>query len=157
VEIFRLELAEWDPPECTLELACSQGTYVRALAHDLGRALGCGAHLAGLVRRASGRFRLEETITLNEFAQAAAEGRWPDLLHPIDAALAHFPTLHLSADEARRLCQGQSIHGERMAEADLARAYGPDGTFLALAAYDPKDGVWRPHKVFRQTGDPKGF
>ena len=57
VEISRLELTAWESPECTLELTCSPGTYVRTLAHDLGQALGCGAHLAGLTRLASGEFR----------------------------------------------------------------------------------------------------
>ncbi len=148
VEVLRLELTAWEPPECTLEVTCSPGTYVRALAHDLGQALGCGAHLTGLVRLASGDFRLEDAVTVKEFAQAAAEGRWPDLLHPLDAALTHFPALRLDADAARRLCSGQAIANCELRIAGLARAYGPDGTFLALAVYDPAAGVWRPRKVF---------
>jgi tRNA pseudouridine55 synthase len=109
VEIVRLELTAWEPPECTLEVTCSPGTYVRTLAHDLGQALGCGAHLAGLVRLASGTFRLEDAVTLEELAQAANEQRWPALLHPLDAALSCFPALRVDADAARRLCLGQSI------------------------------------------------
>jgi tRNA pseudouridine55 synthase len=160
VEIFRLELTAWEPPECTLEMTCSPGTYVRALAHDLGQALGCGAHVSALVRLASGDFYLEDTVTLEELAQAAAKGCWPDLLHPIDVALTRFPALHLDADAARRLCSGQMIaNGElRMANcewrrADLARVYGPDGGFLALAAHDQETDLWRPHKVFRSPED----
>lgn len=150
VEIFRLELTEWAPPECTLEMTCSRGTYVRSLAHDLGQTLGCGAHLTGLTRLASGDFLLEEAVTLEEFAQAAAEHCWPDLLRPLDSALAHFPALHLDADSVRRLCQGQAIaNGERRG-GGLSRVYGPDGIFLALAAYDAEAKVWRPRKVFRQ-------
>jgi len=151
VEIFRLELTAWEPPECTLELTCSRGTYVRSLAHDLGQSLGCGAHLTGLARLASGDFCLEEAVTLEQFAQAAAENRWPDLLHPIDGALTHFPALNLDADSARRLCLGQAVAGCESGEAGLVRVYGPDGTFLALAAYDPATGLLQPRKVFRQT------
>jgi tRNA pseudouridine55 synthase len=160
VEISRLALTEWEPPECTLEVTCSPGTYVRALAHDLGQALGCGAHLTGLVRLASGRFRLEDSVTLDVFAQAAAEGRWTDLLHPVDAALAHFPALHLDAEAARWLCSGRAIvappagHPPRVAggtEGEMARAYGPDGAFLALAVYDPAAKTWHPHKVFHSA------
>jgi tRNA pseudouridine55 synthase len=170
VEISRLALTEWEPPECTLEMTCSPGTYVRALAHDLGQALGCGAHLIGLARLASGRFRLEDAVTLDTFAQVAAKGRWIDLLHPVDAALAHFPALHLDAEAARRLCLGQAIvappaptaHSPRAClersrrvaggtEEGLARAYGPDGAFLALAIYDPAADAWRPHKVFHSS------
>jgi len=154
VEIYRLELTAWEPPECALEVACSPGTYVRTLAHDLGQILGCGAHLTGLTRLASGDFRLEDTVTLEEFAQAASEGRWPDLLYPIDAALTRFPALHLDADAARRLCLGQAIPpppgggGWGGVGVGLTRAYGPGGTFLALVAYDPAADVWRPRKVF---------
>ncbi len=150
VEVFRLELSEWQPPACTLEVTCSPGTYVRALAHDLGQALGCGAHLTALTRLASGAFRLEDAVTLDEFAQAAAQGRWRDLLHPPDTALAHLPALHLDAEAARRVCSGQTIplSLDRIEQQGLARAYGPDGVFLALVACDSDAGVWRPHKVF---------
>jgi tRNA pseudouridine55 synthase len=159
VEISKLELTAWDPPECTLETTCSSGTYVRSLAHDLGQALGCGAHLTGLTRLASGRFRLEDAVTLEELARAAAQGRWADLLHPMDAALAHFPALHLNADAAKRICSGQAVAmweyeiegAEGDHEPGLARAYGPDGAFLALVGYDLDADVWRPRKVF---GDP---
>jgi len=159
VSIFQLQLTTWEPPDCTLEITCSSGTYVRALARDLGQTLGCGAHLSGLTRLASGRFRLEEAITLEDLAQAAAEERWSDLLHPIDAALTRFPTIHLDADGARRVCYGQAVRaqvgGSARIETDgrdkaeyLSRAYGPDGSFLALVAYDPEGDVWRPRKVF---------
>jgi len=110
VEIFRLELTAWEPPECTLEMTCSRGTYVRSLVHDLGQTLGCGAYLTGLIRLASGDF----------------------------------------ADSARRLCQGQAIANSEWQGGGLVRVYGPDGAFLALAAYDAEAGLWRPRKVFRQ-------
>jgi len=150
VEILRLELAAWEPPECTLDVTCSPGTYVRALAHDLGQALGCGAHLSGLTRLASGRFRVEDAVTLEEFAEIAAHGRWAARLHPIDAALARFRPLYVDADAARRLCSGQPIFFPSGDAVDdpLARAYGPDRVFLALVAYDPEANVWRPRKVF---------
>jgi len=150
VEILRLELAAWEPPECTLDVTCSPGTYVRALAHDLGQALGCGAHLSGLTRLASGRFRVEDAVTLEEFAEIAAQGRWAARLHPIDAALTRFRPLYVDADAARRLCSGQPIFFPSGDAVDdpLARAYGPDRVFLALVAYDPEANVWRPRKVF---------
>lgn len=160
VEIFRLALTAWEPPNCILEVACSPGTYVRSLAHDLGEALGCGAHLTGLTRLASGKFHLEETITLEELAQAAVEDRWPGLLLPIDAALSHFPALHLDTDAARRVCSGQAVEGHEPENVEnagdevprLARAYGPDGTFLALVAHVPETNRWRPQKVFVELG-----
>jgi tRNA pseudouridine55 synthase len=152
VEIYRLELTGWEPPLCNLEVTCSSGTYVRALAHDLGQALGCGAHLSGLTRLASGGFHVKDAVTLEAFARAAEEGRWAALLHPLDAALSHFPAFSLDADAARRLCVGQSVtlpgSLSEQGEETLARAYGPGGVFLAIVAYDADAGAWRPHKVF---------
>jgi tRNA pseudouridine55 synthase len=149
VEIYGLELSAWEPPYCTLEVTCSGGTYVRSLAHDLGQLLGCGAHLVGLTRLASGDFRLEEAVTPEEFAQAAAENRWQALLYPLDAALRQFPSLHLDAEAARKLCAGLPLSLPAFGEVGMARAYGPDASFLALVRYDVAAGVWRPHKVFR--------
>lgn len=151
VEIYHLELAEWDPPDCTLEMRCSAGTYVRVLVHDLGQSLGCGAYVTGLTRLASGTFRLEDAVTLDQFTQMARQGCWPQLLLPIDEALAdRFPPLTLDADGARRLCSGQPLEGggARAEDGAWVRVYGPEGRFLALASYDGDGAVWRPRKVF---------
>jgi tRNA pseudouridine55 synthase len=151
VEIHRLELIAWDPPRCVLEMSCSPGTYVRALVHDLGQELQCGAHVVSLTRLSSGSFRLEDAVTLDALAAAAEEGRWPEMLYPVDEVLSRrFPALHLDADAARRLCSGQAImRGDtRTAPAEIARVYGPHGRFLALAACDPSHDIWRPRKVF---------
>jgi tRNA pseudouridine55 synthase len=151
VDIYRLQLVSWNPPRFTLELSCSSGTYVRALVHDLGQALECGAYVTGLTRLASGSFRLEDAVTLPTFAERAKEGRWPEMLVPVDRALAgRFPALHLDADTAGRLCSGQAvsgIDGGNLGEG-MARAYGPEGRFLALVAHDPVQSTWRPRKVF---------
>ncbi|MGD2177255.1 MAG: tRNA pseudouridine(55) synthase TruB [Anaerolineae bacterium] len=151
VGIHRLQLISWDPPRFTLEISCSPGTYVRVLVHDLGQELGCGAYVTGLTRLRSGGFRLEDALTLDAFAETAKEGRWPEMLCPVDRALAHrFPALHLDADKAGRLCSGQAVTGvdKGTKHAELARAYGPEGRFLALVAYDPAGRMWRPRKVF---------
>jgi tRNA pseudouridine55 synthase len=150
IQVHTLELKDWDPPTCTVELTCSPGTYVRALAHDLGRSLGCGAHLAGLTRLASGSFRLEDSVSLDELNKAAANDRWSQLLLPIDAALSHMPAVKLAREEARRLCMGQAIPGSApdISDEGLARAYGADGEFLAVMAFDAGTATWRPRKVF---------
>ncbi|MFW6082535.1 MAG: tRNA pseudouridine(55) synthase TruB [Chloroflexota bacterium] len=155
VEIFRLDLIAWRRTDhrawCRLEIECSPGTYIRTLVHDLGQRLGCGAHVTSLTRLASGHFRLEDAVTLDRFFQAAEKEQWVQLLSPVDKALAHrFPALHLDAYAARKLCSGQSIRGPGLSAEDppLARVYGPEGRFLALAAYDDRDRAWRPRKVF---------
>ena len=154
ITIYALELTDWSPPECTLEVVCSSGTYVRSLAYDLGQALGCGAHIVALRRLASGRFHAADAVSMEELKQAAEDDRWTEHLQPIDAALAQFPALHLSAESAHRLCSGQTVAYPDLKpeEGSLARAYGPSGEFLAIARYDPEQDVWWPHKVFRTPG-----
>lgn len=145
VTIHRLEMTAWEPPELTLKLTCSRGTYVRSLAHDLGQALGCGGHLAGLIRLASGDFRVEDAAPL---ADVTPE-RLPELVLPLDAALRDRPALHLNAAATRALRSGLPIPaGPHPAEDSLARAYGPDGTFLAVVAHQETNDTWIPRKVF---------
>lgn len=155
VEIHRIDLVDWasdgDQAQCTLEIECSPGTYIRVLVHDLGQELGCGAYVTGLTRLASGSFRLEDAVTLDRLAQAVQEARWAELLRPVDDAISHrFPALHLNAGQARLLCLGQSIQSTDagVQNGATARIYGPEGRFLALAAYDTQRDSWRPKKVF---------
>ena len=144
VEIYDLRMTDWEPPELALEVTCSPGTYIRSLAHDLGQALGCGAHLTGLVRLASGDFRLEEAVPLDELTPE----RLPEVLLPPDAALRRYPAFHLDEQAARAVRSGRAIAGPAPADEPLARAYGPDGSFLAVLEYRPDRQVWHPRKVF---------
>jgi tRNA pseudouridine55 synthase len=145
VEIHRLELVEWASPGLVLEVTCSPGTYVRSLAHDLGREVGCGAHLTGLVRLASGDFRLEDAVGIDTLTRE----RLPSLLLPLDAALGRYPALHLDEEAAQAVRSGRAVEGPSLGgEIGLARAYGPDGILLAVMVYRPGQGVWHPRKVF---------
>jgi len=151
VDVHSLKLISWYPPRCAMVMSCSAGTYVRVLVHDLGQELGCGAHVSGLRRLASGGFQLRDAVTLDAFAEAVRAGRWQDMLHSVDSVLAdRFPALRLGRVAARQLCSGQpvSADGTGVERTELARVYGPEGRFLGLAAYDAVRDVWRPHKVF---------
>lgn len=149
VEISRLELVAWEPPRLALEVTCSAGTYIRSLAHDLGQALGCGAHLAELVRLRTGRFRLEDAVPLEAILEAEP-AVWQGWLYPLEAAVEHLPRVDLRAGEAQRLAHGQPIRAGKDVPArpgDLARAHGPGGELVALVRLDPATRSWRPYKV----------
>lgn len=149
VEIARLDLVAWDPPRLMLEVTCSAGTYVRSLAHDLGQALGCGAHLVDLVRLRSGRFRLEEAVPL-EALLAAGPQAWRQWLLPLETAVEHLPQVDLDAEEVRRLAQGQPVlaRGSLPTQpGDLARGHGPEGRLVALLRLSPAGPSWLPYKV----------
>lgn len=149
IEITRLEIVHWQSPRLVLDVECSKGTYIRSLAHDLGQALACGAHLGGLVRTRSGPFSLEESLSLEEVARAGEQGQLARCLQPADRALARYPALHLDEAEAARVTCGNSFScGIPQTTRELARVYNPAGKFIAIARWLPDAGKWLPHKVF---------
>ncbi|MBC7262413.1 MAG: tRNA pseudouridine(55) synthase TruB [Chloroflexi bacterium] len=149
VEIHDIHLLIWEPPELEIEISCSKGTYIRSLVHDIGQRLGCGAHLMTLTRIASGQFRVEDAITLEELEQACARGTVVSLLHPLDMALQSFPAVTVDLATERRIVSGQRVRLSNAIEGTLCRAYAADGRLLALLRLD-REGLWQPHKVFAQ-------
>jgi tRNA pseudouridine55 synthase len=154
VRIDALDIIAWNAPDLTLDIECGKGTYIRSLAHDLGRRLGPGAFLAGLIRTRSGPFTLDQSITLEELEAALAGDSWRALLHPADEALADWGKATLDEEVERRLRIGQTLSlspesiTARSEAIGLLRAYAPDGRFLGILRWDDSESVWRPHKVF---------
>jgi tRNA pseudouridine55 synthase len=143
VKIERLELIDWSPPTLTLDILCGKGTYIRALARDLGEALQSGAHLQALRRMAVGTFLIEEATPLADLE--ADPSMLMSRLLPPEQAVADWPAVSVSADEARQIRNGQTI---ALAELDggRVRAHSPDGALLALLTRT--DDRWKPEKVF---------
>ncbi len=146
VVIYELNLLQWAPPDLSLEIACSAGTYIRSLAHDLGQALGCGAHLVALRRTASGPFTLADAVSLSELEQQVAAGQLKRVL-PLPEAVRGMPRLTLTPAAAQATRFGQPTPGPD-AEADaLAAGFDWTGKLIALLRFDARQRVWRPHKV----------
>jgi tRNA pseudouridine55 synthase len=120
-------------------VTCSSGTYIRALARDLGEALGVGGHLTYLRRIRSGAYRIEEARTLSRLAANF------EVTPLVDAAAAAFPRLDVTEEQARTVA-----HGGRLPAAGLgpgpAAVFGPDGSLIALMCEE--DGRVRPLAVF---------
>lgn len=149
VTIYQLELLEWTPPVCVLEVLVSAGTYIRSLAHDLGQVLGCGAHLAALRRTQSGHLGLAEAVTLESLQAEFVAGTWAARLKSPALAVPDWPTIALSVEEARRVQNGQFLPlGSDIAAGTLARAYTASNDFFAVLSADTKRQAWRPEKVF---------
>ena len=147
ITIYQLQITDWSLPECSLAVTCSAGTYIRSLAHDLGQALGCGAHLTALRRTASGHFRIDEAVALDDLQSSFARKDWERFLLPMDAAVRDWPEMRLAEPDARRIYNGQTVAMLARAGEGFARAYNPAGEFFAVLRADPREGVWRPHKV----------
>jgi tRNA pseudouridine55 synthase len=158
VEIARLELtATPDPDHAVLEAECGKGTYVRSLARDMGRRLGCFGHVSALRRVAVGPFGEETMILLEDLEAmchraAAGEGSLADALMPVETALDDIPALAISRADAARLQKGQAVI-LRGRDAPIFR--GPvyvtvAGQLLALAEVDHGEIV--PKRVFNLAG-----
>ena len=144
-EIALREFMAGGQPDATVKVRCSAGTYIRSLAHDIGAALGCGAHLIELTRLASGSFTIDEAVSLQDL-EGFQDLR--GLLRPLDAALQSLPAITLDADRARRVTMGQAIPLDGVqVSAHLLRVYNTDGALLAIMAYDSTAQLLRPQKV----------
>jgi tRNA pseudouridine55 synthase len=141
VEIDRLGVIGHLDNRSILEADCGKGTYVRAIARDLGRALGCLGHIAALRRTRVGPFSEEHAVVVDGIALD------PAALRPVEAALGELPSITVSRDMAGRLMRGQSII-LRGREAPLSgKIYATCGGVL-VAVGDIERGELVPHRVF---------
>ena len=148
VRIDALEVVGFNPPLVELRVVCSKGTYVRALAQDIGEALGTCAHLAALRRTGSGRFRLDDAVTLEALASMPAPQRARRLL-PLDALLGDLPRAELDAAQEARFRNGQSL--DSFPGEGLRAVYGA-GALIGLGQAGP-GGALRPLRLVAQAAD----
>jgi tRNA pseudouridine55 synthase len=132
VHIRRIALEECDRDEVTILVTCSKGTYVRVLAEDIGRALGCGACLRSLRRTAVGSVRVEEALTLARLEGMSSVERDASL-RPVDMLVAGLPRVDLDAGQARMMRNGRAIEGVMSPPSGLVRIYGPAADYLGVA------------------------
>ena len=105
VTITHIDLVEFDGQRLVVDVACSKGTYIRALADDIGRVLGCGAHLAALRRTGAGGLDVRDAVT-SEALEALGETERDALLRPTDCLLADWPAVRLDTNDAGRFLSG---------------------------------------------------
>ncbi len=153
IEIHELRLIAWEAPVATLVVDCSKGTYIRALARDLGAALGVGAHLSNLIRLRTGPFVLDDALTLTQLAHLPLPWGWPVVAFHPDTVLTEWPALIL--DHAASIDWG---HGKPIAAGaespttfDQCRVYDGDGAWLGIGGRDAEANVWRPLKVIERA------
>jgi tRNA pseudouridine55 synthase len=147
INVYSLELLEWDPPEAVIDVFCSSGTYVRSLANDLGESLGCGAYLIGLRRTKSGRFTLRDAVPLQDLREAFNAGDWYQYLIPAAEALADWPMITLDADQVELVRHGHRIPAESGSEGWI-RGISEQGDLVALLEFSSDNSEWQPRKVF---------
>jgi tRNA pseudouridine55 synthase len=156
--IHSLEMTGFAPPEVCFDVVCSKGTYVRTLCHDLGRTLGCFAHMTGLRRFLHGRFDLSSAVSLEEVEQRGAENLSELLLSPLDA-LNYMPRCSIEGAAYDRLLNGIPpafdevvLESGHCRDGDLV-CLTQGAELLAVVRYEPQRqteirGDFRLQKVF---------
>ena len=152
VVIRSIELRAYQPPDATIDVRCSAGTYIRSIAHDLGAALGTGGHLIELTRTAAGSFTIDQAITLEAFEAAAREGQWHTHLHTIDEALSDWPLVVLAEPDRIRALNGAPLFTLKRT-GTRCRAHDEHGQLVALLVFDQKKHWWRAEKVLAEIND----
>lgn len=148
VTIHELRLEGFAADRLEIEVRCSKGTYVRTLAEDIGAALGCGAHLAGLRRTAVGPFRLADAQSLDEL-ERMEEGERNRRLLPADSLLGHLPPVTLDRGGAERFTHGQPVTAPPDVRPGPLRAYDPAGRLMGVGECGA-DRQLRPRRLVRQ-------
>lgn len=153
VEVYQIDVLDWrsgEFPELDVAIACSAGTYIRAIARDLGDSLNIGGTLASLTRTQSSGFKLADSLTLEELEDHVKAGAFTPISP--DTALNHLATVTLIANDAHRWCQGQRLVAQDIST-DILRVYHENGTFLGIGqAIESEDGLLlAPQMVFAST------
>jgi tRNA pseudouridine55 synthase len=141
VDVYEFRLLGIEGPLARFAIECGAGTYIRALAHDLGNLQGSGAHLSEIVRTAVGEFTLDQAITLEELLEAAQAGRLPERVIPLEGLLADLPRVTVLPIVERRV-----RHGARfsipLAQIQPGRVLAAEGAPAQLDS-----GDWKPARL----------
>ena len=148
--IYDLKLVKWyegEFPRAILDIECSKGTYIRTISHDLGQALGCGAHMSNLLRVRSGPFKIQESWTLEEIEEAVSKSNY-DFLLPLSAGI-NLPRVFLSTARANAFRHGLPTKRELVQtpteENEPYVQVIENGELIGIGAW--REGSLFPHKV----------
>ncbi|TCL55863.1 tRNA pseudouridine synthase B [Hydrogenispora ethanolica] len=140
-----------------VEIACSKGSYIRTLIHDLGQILGCGAHMGSLIRLRSGDFRIEDSVTVDTVKDYFSQGRFAELLLSLNVALDHLVPLWIGDEDLEKVLHGGKLsfgkYQIQVSSGQLARVL--DRNSLVRAVVQLQDAgsypYWQPVKVFQYS------
>lgn len=138
VTVTALSLQRIAPDRLRVDVRCGAGMYVRSLARDIGRAIGCGAHLASLRRTGSGPFHVREAVPVEALGAFAGAGKLDEVVRPADEGVAGSAAAILTTSHAQQIRNGQVAwtRGGFLRPATLARLYGADGSFVGVGEVD---------------------
>ncbi|MCH8814171.1 MAG: tRNA pseudouridine(55) synthase TruB [Chloroflexi bacterium] len=153
--VYRVELTRFNSPYVEIEVECAKGTYIRSIGHDLGIALGCGAHVSTLIRTQIGPFDMESAVDSATLPEVLQDEGWKSLLRPTDLGLANLPSLTVQIEDEKDLRHGQAVEAgsvnlpseTAVSDGLTARGYAEDGSLIGILQYDQPSKTWRPRKI----------
>lgn len=155
IKIFQFQVEDYHEPVLNAKVVCSRGTYVRALAHDLGMKLGCGAHLAGLRRLRSGWFSLDKAVAFKEIPILYQENCFKDRILRPDEPLFSMMAVYLNQGELVRFSHGGSIPLAKLGASwqsfvsENTRVYDSNGQFCGIGYIDSAVTEMKPICILR--------
>lgn len=157
VNILSIHIEKIDLPRVTMTVACSRGTYIRTLCHDIGQKLGCGAAMESLLRTRSGQFALENSVKLTEVQRYADEGRLEEIVLPADSLFETYAKAVVTENGEKLLYNGNPMpvsmlelavsEGELM-QGDGVRIYDRTGQFIGFYRYQKNRQLCKPEILF---------
>jgi len=154
VSIHDIRLLQSDAHSAEISVACSKGTYIRTLAEDIGKVLGCGAYLTALRRIETGGFTLQQASDMPHLEAMTLQQRDAILL-PADTLVATFPAVSLDAESAFYLRQGQPVWVSGCSDEGWLRLYDAQQTFIGLGERDDQGRI-APRRLLKITAEPAG-
>ena len=150
VHIYELRLVAVDLPEIEIEVHCSKGTYIRTLAEDIGKRLGCGGHVRALRRTGVGPYGAEAMVTMEQIEEASQSGAdaLDAFLLPLESAVGHWPPVQLTADSAFYLRSGQPVLVPKAPTEGWVRIYDELKTFMGVGEI-LDDGKVAPRRLMQ--------
>ena len=164
VAVYSINFINKEGVQVIFEVRCSSGTYIRTLSHDIGKKLGCYAHLVGLTRTRVGSFGLERTLTLEALEVANEDGSLSSKLFPLEEALNFLPTLRVKEEHLESISNGVALSKsfietlpDRFEPGHYFRVFGGNNKILAvvepvvtqdtLPSMAPEDIVFKPKRI----------
>lgn len=154
VKIHELEILEFKMPVVKMRVVCSKGTYIRTLCADIGEKLECGGAMRSLRRTRVGMFTLEQAVTLGQLQELKDTNRLSEALYPVESCFKGCPGLHVRAEAAGLLENGNTIRPDQTSEKQIyepgewVRFHRPNGSFAGIYAYDMAEKRYKPVKMF---------
>ncbi len=159
VTFYEIEIQDMALPEITIRVACSKGTYIRTLCHDIGQAAGCGGAMKSLVRTRSGIFSMDTAITLSKLEKVRDVNGLEEVIIPTEKMFDELPCVHVPDIYIKAVLNGNQFPSQHIMERRMfgdgeeVCVFGQDNRFYGIYTFVRAQGIFKPKKMFLGNGE----